>query len=82
MIGMWTLFNLKTSSEVTGLKPLKANLYTLNVYAVFWLFFQEKGHLHLWVCKRLQKEKFFFQLLFIDNTAVIRSNQADILVFL
>ncbi|NXD73028.1 LIFR factor, partial [Eolophus roseicapillus] len=79
MIGTWTLFNLKTSSEVTGLKPLKANLYTLNVYAVFWLFLQEKGHLHLWVCKRLQKDKFCFQLLFIDNTAVIRNNQADIL---
>lgn len=32
--------------------------------------------------RRLPKERFLFQLLLVDNPAVINSNETDILVFL
>lgn len=56
---MWSLFNFKTSNEVTELKPVKANMYPLNVYTIFWGLLQEEGHSHVWVCKKADQREFF-----------------------
>lgn len=80
MVGMQSLFSFKTSYEVTELKPLKANLYRLNVYTIFWGLLQEEGIYMYGPVRRLTKEKFFFQHPLADNTAVI--NKSNIAVFL
>jgi len=74
MTVMWSLFNLKTTYEVTEFKPLKAKEFVCSDCLC--------SLLGLVAGSKLPKERFFFPFLLVDDTVVINNKETDIVVFL